>query len=311
MSRMNRREAFRGVYSLLLTPFRDSGAIDWNAYERYVEWQCASSPQGLFAVCGSSEMKWLTLEERLALARSAVTLAGPLPVVATANAGPDSDRHEEELLRIVDTGVAAVVLVPPDGLGREPNRLKDYFLRLADASPVPVILYEWPQVHPYEIAPALYRELAATGRVVGIKDTTCTPEGISAKIEAAPDTIVYQANTPFLFDAIRAGAQGIMATISTAASRTVVGFWEAIVNGETRAEEEHRKLVFLDAALRFGYPATAKYLVQLQGIPFPTHCRAGQGMSVEAKKAVDVWMRAYAGSVLQGEPHDRMTGGIL
>lgn len=76
---------FVGVFSLLLTPFNEDETIDWNAYRKYVEWHLSMDPQGLFAVCGTSEMKWLTLEERLKLAKIAVEISNGKPVVATAN----------------------------------------------------------------------------------------------------------------------------------------------------------------------------------------------------------------------------------
>ncbi len=56
---------FRGVFSLLLTPFLPDKTIDWTSYDRHVSWQIEQGPAGLFAVCGSSEMKWLDAEERL------------------------------------------------------------------------------------------------------------------------------------------------------------------------------------------------------------------------------------------------------
>lgn len=113
-----------GVFALLLTPFRHDLAIDWSAYERYLAWQLQHHPDGLFAVCGSSEMKWLELDERLELARRAARASRGVPVVATANLDTDIARHRDEVARMADTGVAAVVLVPPDGMGEDPSRLE-------------------------------------------------------------------------------------------------------------------------------------------------------------------------------------------
>jgi 4-hydroxy-tetrahydrodipicolinate synthase len=284
-------DRFEGVFSLLLTPFHTDGAIDWGAYEHYVDWQLSHSPQGLFAVCGSSEMKWLTLEERVALARQAVVRAQDTPVVATANLALDRSTHLDEVRRMVDTGVAGVVLVPPDGLGHHPDRLYEHLAILADAAGCPVFLYEWPQVSPYLIAPDLFAALVEHHGVVAIKDTTCTREGIRAKIEAAPTAIVYQANTPYLPEAVAMGARGIMAITSAAAGDRVVRYWRATMQDNNEDADLHRQLVFLDAVLRFGYPATAKYLAQQQGIPMEIHCRWPAPLAAEAYRAVDVWLQ--------------------
>jgi 4-hydroxy-tetrahydrodipicolinate synthase len=283
-------QKFDGVFALLLTPFHADGTIDWNAYDHYVDWQLSHGPQGLFAVCGSSEMKWLTLDERLALARRAVDRAGDVPVVATANLEEEVDAHADEIERMAETGVAAVVLVPPQGMGHEPERFAAYFAGLADNAPCPVILYEWPLRAPHLIPADLYADLVHAHGVLGIKDTTCTLDGIRAKIDAAPDSIVYQANTPYLIEAIDMGARGIMAITSTAAADAVVYFWQAAQDHAPETAQRHQSLVFLDALLRFGYPATAKYLAAQRGILMEMHCRWPATFPAEAAKALDLWL---------------------
>ncbi|MFD0958044.1 dihydrodipicolinate synthase family protein [Paenibacillus chungangensis] len=104
MAQWYSREAsgkFEGVFSLLLTPFHENGDVNWQAYDRYVEWQLERKPNGLFGVCGSSEMKWLTLEEREQLANRAVKLAGNVPVVITGNLGSDPAPHDLQAHRAV------------------------------------------------------------------------------------------------------------------------------------------------------------------------------------------------------------------
>jgi 4-hydroxy-tetrahydrodipicolinate synthase len=234
-------------------------------------------------------MHWLELDERLALAKRAVQRAGNVPVVATANLAADRSRHVDEMAQMADTGVAGFVLVPPDGLGRDQDQLEAYFATLADQSPLPVLLYEWPQMSPYEIDSAVYGRLVADHGVLGIKDTTCTLEGIQAKIDAAPESIIYQANTPYLLDAVDLGARGTMAITSTAAADISVKFWEAMPSQQADAAAYHRQLVMLDAILRFGYPATAKYLAQLRGMPFEMTCRAPSVLRPEAARAMSVW----------------------
>lgn len=287
------RMDFEGVFALLLSPFQTDGRIDWDCYDRYVDWQLNHRPSGLFAVCGSSEMNNLNLEERLALATRAVERAGPVPVLATANLEPDVTMHGAEVARMASTGVAGLVLVPPDGLGQNQNELLDYFASLADQADCPVFLYEWPQRKPCEIAPETYAALVRDHGVHGIKDTTCTREGILAKIEAAPTAVVYQANTPFLIDALEYGARGIMAITSTAAADLLVEFWTRFTGGEPQAALQHQQLIFLDAILRFGYPASAKYLVHLRGLPIELTCRTQGVLSREAARALSVWWDFY------------------
>lgn len=288
---------FEGVFSLLLTPFLQDGQIDWNLYEQYVEWQLSKKPQGLFAVCGSSEMKWLTLDERLELARRAVKIAGDVPVVATANMQPNRADHADELQRMADTGVAGVVLVPPDGLGTDQSRLGQYFGELADRALCPAMIYEWPLVVPYLIEADVYTDLVKHHNIFGIKDTTCTIEGISAKIQDAPEGIVYQANTPFMLDAIQLGARGIMAITTAACAELVIDFWHQASSGKEGAVKLHQHLVTLDSILihQSSYPASAKVLANLHGIPMNLKCRNPVTLRAETVKAVNVWYESVYG----------------
>ncbi len=284
--------SFSGVFSLLLTPFHEDRSIDFDSYERYVAWQAEQSPNGLFAVCGSSEMKWLTLEERLELARLAVEIAGKVPVVATANLLPALDQHRDEVRRMADTGVAGVVLVPPPGLGVEQKKLGEYFAGLLDDAPVPGLIYEWPMVSPYFVDAKVFGDLAARHGLAGIKDTTCTMDGITAKIDVRGGATVFQANAPYMLDSIRKGAGGIMAIVTTAASDLVVKFWrQAAEKKYDEAARLHEQLVMLDSTMERGgsYPATAKHLCAIRGVSMQAFCRNPAPQRPESFKAIELW----------------------
>ncbi|MBP1995610.1 dihydrodipicolinate synthase family protein [Paenibacillus eucommiae] len=285
-------QRLRGVFALLLTPFELDGRIDWEAYDRYVDWQLAAQTQGLFAVCGSSEMGCLSLEERLQLAARAVERAGEVPVIATANVGQETENHKEELLQLAETGVSGVVLVPPEGMGRDQSRLEAYFASLADASPIPVLLYECPIYRPHLVEPDVYGRLVKNNGIIGIKDTTCTLEGIGAKRAAAPGSIVYQANTPYMLESIRSGCGGIMAITSTAAADLVLKLWTLASAGDQDAAGVHERLVFLDAVLGNGFTASAKYAVAQQGISMNVTTRTGKSLSASEARAIDVWLES-------------------
>ncbi|GAA3399933.1 dihydrodipicolinate synthase family protein [Paenibacillus hodogayensis] len=288
-----RESTFRGVHALLLTPFLHNKEIDWDAYDRYVDWQLSKRPNGLFAVCGSSEMDLLTLQERLELAKRAAARAGGTPVLATGNVQGDPAEHEEELRRMAETGVSGIVLIPPGSMGEDQSRLEDYFARLAGLSPLPVFLYECPLAAPRHIEPSVYGRLVANHGIAGIKDTTCTPETIHAKIVSAPQSLVFQANMSYLRESVRDGAQGIMATTGSAAVDALLEYWRAEQEGDALAAEMwHELLVFLDGVFGRGYPATAKHLVDLRGVRMETVTRKSKGMNESAAKGVEVWWRA-------------------
>lgn len=296
-----KRIAVEGVMSLLITPFHQDRTIDWATYDRYVDWQAQQQPSGLFAVCGTSEMKWLTGEERVQLARRAVMAANGLPVMATANLEPDRTAHHDEIARVAETGVAGVVLVPQPNLASNNDRYAEYLLELIDHAPCPVMLYEWPQVDHYLLDPAVVSQVAP--QLSGIKDTTCTMDGISAKLRVAGDTIIYQANMPYLIDALEIGARGIMAVVSASHTDRVVTLWDGYHADHDDVQRQHRDLVVLDSLLRQSYPAAAKHLVARRGIGMSLTTRWPNAMPAETIKALDVWFDDDHATT--GDPTDR------
>lgn len=160
---------------------------------------------------------------------------------------------------MIDTGVSGVVLVPLVGMGENQNELKNHLAELADLSTIPVLLYEWPESKPKYISPEVYIELATNHGVQGIKDTTCTMKDINEKIEGVKDSIVYQANTAFMYEAIESGAEGMMAITTGAFQDIDIEFWKEAKNGNIeKANRLHQLLVFIDTTLGKSYPITAK-----------------------------------------------------
>ena len=288
---------FEGAYALLLTPFHDDGSIDWPAHDRYVSWQLEHGPNGLFAVCGTSEMAWLEPTERVALAQRAVELAGDVPVVATGNLSPDRRRHDDEVARLRDVGVAGVVLVPPAGLGHDQEALSDYLATRIERAEVPTLLYEWPFNKPEHVAPSVVARLGDLG-LRAVKDTTCTIDGIRAKIEAAPSVAIHQANTPYLLDAIDAGARGMMAITSGPYADVGIAAFAAAREAARRDEAErlHGDLVTIDACLRMSYPRVAKAFLRHRGLEFGPTCRWPGRLDAEITKVTQVVSKRLASS---------------
>lgn len=282
---------YAGVYSLLLTPFNEDRTIDYKAYEQYVQWQASKKPQHLFAVCGSSEMAALTLDEREDLAKLAVKNANGVSVFATANMEPSWLAQVEEVKRMEATGVDGLVFVTK-GYGNNDEREVAYLSELAMQTKLPLLLYEFPGCQPHLMSGNAYEQLVKTGRFVGIKDTTCTMEGINSKIAVQGESNVLQANMPFLYDSFVAGARGVVATPTSCGAHLFVKIWDEVVRGDFEAAKKtHEHIILLDNAIDSGFCASAKYLVSLQGVPMNWYTRGGASLSKARINSIDVWYR--------------------
>lgn len=255
-----------GIYSLMLTPFFEDRSIDYNTYEKYADWQVEQGVDHLFAVCGSSEMKELTLEERLKLAELTVKHKGETTVVATANIEPTKEGNLEEIKKMEQTGVDGLVLTTK-GMGDDDDKLVEYIRELAQSTTLPVFLYEFPGFQPHLMSGKAYGELTKDGLIWGIKDTTCSLELIKDKIANKGDSTIIQANMPYLFDSYVAGARGVMATPTSCGGAFFQRFHEAFLSGDMAlAEQRYNEIILLDNAIDSGFCASAKELIRLQGV---------------------------------------------
>ena len=95
-----------GIIPVMLTPFSPDNQIDWSGYERLIEWYINNGAEALFAVCMSSEMHYLALEERVELARFTVkTVKKRVPVVASGHVSKKLAEQRTELAAIAEVNV--------------------------------------------------------------------------------------------------------------------------------------------------------------------------------------------------------------
>ena len=97
-----------GVWPVMLTPYTEDNKIDYPALEKLTEWYFENDCDGLFAVCQSSEMFQLTLEERCKIAAAVKKYANGKPVIASGHISDSMEDQEEELKRMADTGIDAL-----------------------------------------------------------------------------------------------------------------------------------------------------------------------------------------------------------
>ncbi len=288
------RENPTGIFSLMLTPYNEDKTIDWATYEEYCDFQASQGVEHLFAVCGSSEMKDLTLEERIKLATVTAQRKGDTTVVATANIEPSWFAQVEEIKRMSQTGVDGIVLTTKGFGGTDTDRMVSYIGELVQNTHLPVFMYEFPGFQPHLITGETYGRLVKECGIMGIKDTTCTAEGIKAKIDVKGDSCIIQANMPYLFEAYKMGARGVMATPTSCGGAFFARFHEAFMSGDMAlAEQRFNEITLLDNAIDSGFNNSAKYLVQLQGVknfrPINRTSAPLSGARMESIKSFHSW----------------------
>ncbi|MBN3851113.1 MULTISPECIES: dihydrodipicolinate synthase family protein [Burkholderiaceae] len=208
-------QSIEGIVPVMLTPFDDTGAIDYPGLERLIEWYLAHGSDALFAVAQSSEMQFLSLAERAALGRFVVErVAGRVPVVVSGHISDDPDAQAEELNAAAATGADGIVLVTnhldPRREGTEAfsANLRRLMSRLP--SDIPLGLYECPAPYRRLLSDDELRLCIDTGRFVMLKDVSCDLDTVKRRVALAKGSPmkILNANAAIAWDAMKAGSAG-------------------------------------------------------------------------------------------------------
>lgn len=270
-----------GVWPTMITPFTETDCIDYAAQERAVEWYIRNRVDGLFAVCQSSEMFYLSLEERVKLAAFVKTqAAGRVPVIASGHISDGFEDQVRELNMMAETGIDALVLITNRfALEHESDDvMRSNLERLLKRIPeqIPLGFYECPYPYKRLMSPQLLKWCADTGRFLFLKDTSCDVGNIRRKLEAIKGTSlkIFNANTATLLETLKlgvAGYSGVMANFHPDLYVWLTKNWST--QPET-AEHLNDLLSIMSLIEKQLYPVNAKYYLMLEGIMDNYCCRS-------------------------------------
>lgn len=284
-----------GIVPVMLTPFTADGAIDYPGLVQLIDWYLEKKVDALFAVCQSSEMQFLTLPERVALARFVVDkVAGRIPVIASGHISDAIDDQIAELQAVAATGVDALVLVTnhldPKNQGSEVffNTLNT----LLDALPaeVPLGLYECPAPYRRLLTDEELTYCANTGRFVVLKDVSCDLPTVTRRVQLMAGTPlnIINANAAIAFPAIKAGSKGFSGVFTNFHPELYVWLYHRHQSNPALADELATFLSLAAVTETLGYPKNAKIYHQRLGTFKSDACRVTKDDVLEKYWALTV-----------------------
>ncbi|WP_282936213.1 dihydrodipicolinate synthase family protein [Paenibacillus sp. RC67] len=284
-----------GVWPTMITLYKESGEIDFEAMERMVEWFIQNKVDGLFAVCQSSEMFFLSLEERVKLAAFIVEkAAGRVPVIASGHISDSFEDQVRELTAMSETGVEAVILISNRMAAQDESDdvWKANAQKLLEQLPDHVALgiYECPFPYKRLLSPSELKWCADTGRFFFLKDTSCDVELIKEKLDVIAGTPLklYNANTATLLESLKLGVNGYSGVMANFHPDLYV--W-LLHNWAKRPEEAEYLMSILAVASfieRQCYPVNAKYSQMLDGIAVNYYSRSRNHEEFTATNRLEV-----------------------
>lgn len=199
-----------GVIPALATPFTGEGELDEGALRRNVR-ALRRAPLAGYLVFGSTgEFPHLSFEEKERAVAAAVEEADGRPVIAQTGE-PTTAATVRLTRRAAELGARAALVVVPSyyKAAMQEREIAAFYHAVADASPVPVLLYNIPQTTGLNLSPRLVAELARHGNIAGIKDSAGDLAQIADLVRLAPPEFAVFTGADVLLPAARLlGARG-------------------------------------------------------------------------------------------------------
>ncbi|MBR7161465.1 MAG: dihydrodipicolinate synthase family protein [Clostridia bacterium] len=275
-----------GIYPTMLVAYTPEGKIDYPAMGELIEWYIQKGVHGIFALCQSTEIAFLSLEERLSLGKFIIEkVNGRVPVVMSGMTADTLEGQIEEAKQIARLKPAALVLLS--------NRIDDDAEHTLTEK-IQILLSELPEELPlgiYEI-PVPYKRLitdeeltfmANSGRFAFIKDTCCDVSIMRrrAEIVRGLNFGLFNANAATILDTLRfgyAGFSGIMANIHPS-----LYVWLYENSNHPLADRIIHYIAMTSVIEARCYPIIAKrYLREYEGLSITDVCRSAEDKNVPA-----------------------------
>ncbi len=270
-----------GNYPAMITPYKKDGTIDYEAMKKLVHWYAAHGCDGIFACCMSNEIFFLSLEERLNIAKTVLKEAEneDIDIVVSGHISDDINDQIEELRAMAELKPKAVIMIT-NRLAKE-NEPDEVLIantkKILEAIPdIDFGLYEAPGPYKRELTPEVLKELSATNRFVFMKDTCCESAKLKAKIEAIKGSRLklYNANSATLLESLYDGAAGYCGVMSNFHPEFYGRLMEIYKDNKEAAEKLQNYIGYASTIQYQMYPLNAKYYLSKRGLPIESvFCR--------------------------------------
>jgi 4-hydroxy-tetrahydrodipicolinate synthase len=249
---------FKGSIPALVTPFTTAGAVDEDAFVAHVDWQIGEGSSGLVPVGTTGESPTLSHAEHKRVVELCVEAAkGRVPVIA--GAGSNNTREAVELAQHAEkAGADALLVVTPYYNKPTQKGLSAHFSAVAEATKLPIIIYNIPPRSVIDMSPETMGALAkAHKNIVGVKDATGKIERVSEqRITCGTDFIQLSGEDATALGFNAHGGAGCISVTANVAPRLCAEFQAATLAGDYAKALEYQdrlmplhKAIFLEPGL--------------------------------------------------------------
>lgn len=229
---------FRGSMVAVVTPMNEDGSLAYNQLDALLEFHLANGTDAIIAVGTTGESATLDFDEHCAVIKHVVQkVAGRIPVIA--GTGSNSTQEAISLTRCaMQAGADACLLVTPYYNKPTQEGLYQHFRAVAEAVPVPQILYNVPGRTAVDLKPETVARLADISNIVGLKEATGDLERTRALLPICKDRMdLYSGDDATSMDFLLLGGRGVISVTANIAPAQMKIMCDASIRGDRAAAE--------------------------------------------------------------------------
>ena len=277
------------LMTAMVTPFDANGELDLREAARLARWLVDQGNDGLIVSGTTGESPVLSDEEKLALFRATKEAVGESAAIVAGTGGNDTKHSVELTERARETGVDAILAVVPYYSKPPQDGMLRHFGAIAEATDLPVIVYNIPGRTGANMLPATLLELARRhGNIAGVKESSGDAAQFSAILRDRPEGFRFWSGDDHLYlPALALGGDGLISVSAHLCARELRAMREAFVAGRVaEASAIHRSLSALFATLfTVTSPIPVKWAMNRLGFACGD-CRSPMGAMPESLIAV-------------------------
>ena len=277
------------LMTAMVTPFDANGELDLREAARLARWLVDQGNDGLIVSGTTGESPVLSDEEKLALFRATKEAVGDSAAIVAGTGGNDTKHSVELTERARETGVDAILAVVPYYSKPPQDGMLRHFGAIAEATDLPVIVYNIPGRTGANMLPATLLELARRhGNIAGVKESSGDAAQFSAILRDRPEGFRFWSGDDHLYlPALALGGDGLISVSAHLCTRELRAMREAFVAGRVaEASAIHRSLSALFATLfTVTSPIPVKWAMNRLGFACGD-CRSPMGAMPESLIAV-------------------------
>ena len=221
----------------IVTPCTPSGELDLEGLRSVCHDMVSAGCSSIFVAGSSGRGPWFSRDDRARICRAVAAQPDyDVPVLAGCMAS-GLPQMLENAYAMADAGAQMAVVTAPGYFRYNQQEIETILLKFADASPLPVVVYDIPDLVGTKLDGDMIIRLAQHGNIVGFKDSTADIDRFKKLVTGLsdlPDFWVLQGKERFLADSLVEGASGFVVSLVQIDPRPFVALYRAVRSGDLK-----------------------------------------------------------------------------